>query len=55
MDCSHQMVGLSQSEAGEQRFQNRMLAAIRFVEFAIEGDLSMKDTTCQVDSQMNTT
>ena len=28
-----------------------MLAAVLLVEFAIQGDLGMKDATCQVDSE----
>ena len=48
------MIGLSQSEAGEQRFQNRMLVTILLVELAIEADLSMKDATCQVDHHSQT-
>ena len=43
------MVGLSQREAGE--VPNWMLAAALLVEFAIQGDLGMKDATCQVDSE----
>ena len=47
-DYSHQMVGLSQREAGEQGFPNWILLVVLLVDFAIEGDLSMKDATCQV-------
>ena len=49
-DYSHQMVGLSQCEAREQGFPNWMLVVVLRVDFAIEGFLSMKDATCQVDS-----
>ena len=47
------MVGLSESqhEAGKQGFPNWMLVVVLLVEFVIEGDLCMKDATCQVDSK----
>ena len=43
---------MSQREAGEQGVPNGMLVAVLLVEFAIEGDLGMKDATCQVDSEI---
>ena len=42
---------MSQREAGEQGVPNGMLVAVLLVEFAVEGDLGMKDATCQVDSE----
>ena len=45
------MAGLSQREAWEQGVPNWMLVAVLLVEFAIEGDLGMKDATCQVGSE----
>ena len=45
------MVGLSQREAWEQGVPNGMLVAVLLVEIAVEGDLGMKDATCQVDSE----
>ena len=42
------MVGLSQREAGEQRFQNWILVAVLLV---VEGDLGVKDATYHVDSK----
>ena len=51
MNITHQVVGLSQREAGEQGVQDWMLTAVLLVEFAIEGDLGRKDATCQVDSE----
>ena len=42
---------MSQREAGEQGVPKRMLVAVLLVQFAVEGDLGMKDATCQVDSE----
>ena len=41
----------SQREVGKQGFPNWMLVVEMLVEFVIEGDLCMKDATCQVDSK----
>ena len=43
---------MSQREAWEQGVPNWMLAAVLLVEFAIQGDLGMKDATCQVDTKV---
>ena len=45
------MVGLSKCQAGKQGFPNWMLIVVLLVEFVIEGDMRMKDATCQVDSK----
>ena len=46
---------MSQREVGEQGAPNWMLVAVLLVEFAIEGDLGMKDATCQQPNIGNTT
>ena len=42
---------MSQREAGEQGVPNSLLVAVLLVEFAVEGELGLKDATCQVDSE----
>ena len=42
---------MSQRKTWEQGVPNCILVAVLLVEFSIEGDLSMKDATCQVNSE----